>query len=150
MNDYTLLIPGLGSTETAIESIRDMLREKCTGMIEVFDYDSRGLSNTPVIQLDDGKSQAYIGPLRKNVVDAEKKVDFDGQSVSVPLDVFGVGRDQLTAFGVSAEKQNQMFQKWRTLPKNQQEAYTQSWDSLDKNDSTALQGFLQGMIDALS
>ncbi|GAQ92946.1 Resolvase, N-terminal [Klebsormidium nitens] len=109
-----------------------------------------GLSNTPVIQLDDGKSQAYIGPLRKNVVDAEKKVDFDGQSVSVPLDVFGVGRDQLTAFGVSAEKQNQMFQKWRTLPKNQQEAYTQSWDSLDKNDSTALQGFLQGMIDALS
>lgn len=43
MNDYTLLIPGLGSTETAIESIREMLREKCTGMIEVFDYDSRGM-----------------------------------------------------------------------------------------------------------
>lgn len=42
MNDYTLLIPGLGSTRTAIESIREMLREKCTGLIEVFDYDSRG------------------------------------------------------------------------------------------------------------
>ena len=109
-----------------------------------------GLSNTPVIQLDDGTTQAYAGPLRKNVVDAEKQVDFEGQSVSVPLDVFGVGRDQLTAFGVPADQQTAMFQKWRSLPRNQQDAYTQTWESLDKNDQAALQSFLEGMITALS
>lgn len=109
-----------------------------------------GLSNTPVIQLDDGTTQAYVGPMRKNVVDAEKRVDFEGQTISVPLDVFGVGREQLTAFGVPAEKQTAMFQKWRALPRNQQDAYTQTWESLDKDDPTALQNFLQGMVSALS
>lgn len=109
-----------------------------------------GLSNTPVIQRDDGKTQAYVGHMRSNVVDAEKNLDFEGQPVAVPLDVFRIGREQLTAFGVPAEKQTAMFQKWRSLPQNQQEAYTQTWSTLDKNDSTAVQNFLEGMIAALS
>lgn len=42
---YTLIVPGLGSTRNAIESIRELLRIRCTGIIEVFDYDSRGAWN---------------------------------------------------------------------------------------------------------
>lgn len=42
MYAYTLVVPGLGSTRDATESIRELLRMKCTGIIEVFDYDSRG------------------------------------------------------------------------------------------------------------
>jgi hypothetical protein len=42
MSSYTLLIPGLGSSRKALDKIRGFLAERCTGFVDVFDYDSRG------------------------------------------------------------------------------------------------------------
>lgn len=76
-----------------------------------------GLSNTPVVVLNDGSARAYAGQRRAQVVNPELKKDILGTLfVDIPLDVFSVGEQQLTAFGVPVEKQRAIFVKWRGLP----------------------------------
>lgn len=110
-----------------------------------------GLTNTPVILMDDGTAKAYAGHRRAEVVNAGLKKDVLGNDfVDVPLDVFTVGLEQLTAFGVPAETQTNIFKKWRSLPSDQKQAFIAQWEQVDPNDSAELNAFLQQMVDHLA
>ena len=110
-----------------------------------------GLANTPVILMDDGTAKAYAGQRRAEVVNTELKKDVLGNEFAdVPLDVFAVGLQQLTAFGVPAETQTAIFTKWRSLPSDQKQAFIAQWEQVDSDDSAELNAFLQQMVDHLS
>ncbi|GAQ92885.1 alpha/beta-Hydrolases superfamily protein [Klebsormidium nitens] len=106
-----------------------------------------GLSNTPVVVLDDGSARAYAGQRRAQVVNPELKKDVLGNSFEdIPLDVFSVGEQQLTVFGVPAEKQRVIFAKWRGLPADQKQAFIAQWEEVDEDNQAELNAFLQQMV----
>jgi hypothetical protein len=110
-----------------------------------------GLANTPVITLDGGSTVSYFGPNRAKVVDAAKKQSLiTGASVSLPVDVKMVGRDQLNALGIPADQQTAMFSKWIALNDAQRTQFLSSWNGLDKSDADEVRQFVQSMVEALS
>ena len=109
-----------------------------------------GLANTPVIALDGGSTVSYFGPNRAKVVDASKKKSITtGATVSLPVDVKMVGRDQLNALGIPADQQTAMFSKWMTLSDAQRTDFLSTWNGLDKSDADEVRQFVQSMVEAL-
>lgn len=101
--------------------------------------------------MDDGTAYGFAGNRRAEVIDTATKKDVLGNPVDeIPLDVFSVGEVQLTAFGVPADKQTEIFKKWRALPDEQKKAFIAQWENVDPNDQANLNAFLQRMIDSLS
>lgn len=110
-----------------------------------------GLANTPVIALDGGSTVTYFGPNRAKVVDASKKQSLvTGASVSLPVDVKMVGRDQLNALGIPADQQAAMFSQWMSLSDAQRTDFLSKWNGLDKSDADEVRQFVQSMVEALS
>lgn len=151
------IICGLYTTEMATEQPPSIAPGARAFVKEVEDFGTvqrtnlLGLSNTPVVVLDDGSASAYAGQRRAEVVNTELKKDVLGNTFEdVPLDVFAVGAQQLTAFGVPPEKQRAIFAKWRTLPADQKQAFISQWEEVDENDQAELNAFLQQMVDHLS
>jgi hypothetical protein len=109
-----------------------------------------GLANTPVITLDGGSTVSYFGPNRAKVVDASKKQSLiTGALVSLPVDVKMVGRDQLNALGIPADKQTAMFSKWIALSDAQRTQFLSTWNGLNKSDADEVRQFVQSMVEAL-
>jgi hypothetical protein len=75
MYAYTLIIPGLGSSKAAVDDIRDMLASRCTGMIDVFNYDSKGHRNVVDFMQNTlsgvglGSTSTRVGRLTKKLVE---------------------------------------------------------------------------------
>jgi hypothetical protein len=110
-----------------------------------------GLSNTPAIALDGGATVAYFGTDRAKVVDAVKKKKItDGTTVSLPLDVKTVGKDQLNALGIPAAQQESMFSKWIALSDSQRSDFLAAWNRLDKSNADEVRQFVQSMVEQLT
>jgi hypothetical protein len=108
-----------------------------------------GLSNTPVVLVDDGSLRAYAGAQRVQVVDKAAGVDLFNEPTSLPMDVYDVGFTQLTAAGFSVEQQKQIYTAWVALPSAEKDSWTAQWDALDPTDTAAANAFVQGLVGTL-
>ncbi|KAG5187456.1 hypothetical protein JKP88DRAFT_276177 [Tribonema minus] len=112
-----------------------------------------GLSNAPVLQLDDDSLFGFAGqPVRTELYDpVTKKNALDDLIATVPLDVRALGRVQLTAAGIPQEEQTIMFRKFMTkLTEEQRDAYKAQFVAAKASgDPAQLQAFLSMMVAAL-
>ncbi|KAG5184077.1 hypothetical protein JKP88DRAFT_244946 [Tribonema minus] len=112
-----------------------------------------GLSNAPVLQLDDDSLAGFAGePVKTELYDpVTKKNALDDLIATVPLDVRALGRVQLTAAGIPQDQQTIMFRNFMTkLTEAQRDAYKAQFVAAQASgDPAQLQAFLSMMVAAL-
>ena len=110
-----------------------------------------GLQDAAVIVSDDGKHLGYVGIDKFNVVDALTGLDGEANLFTLPTDFRSVGISVLTSLGFTAELQAVMFANFiSNYTKEQRDEYVAVYDALDKNDPSAVQAFVQNMVQMLT
>lgn len=109
------------------------------------------LQNCPVVQRDDGKLRAFLGPEVVEVVNKETKSDGVVVVADLPLDVRMVGIELMGAMGVPLATQGTMFNNWLyKLTKEQRATYTSQFAAVNITDQAAVGAFISNMIAALT
>ena len=110
-----------------------------------------GLKDAPVVLMDDGTHNGYVGQTKMTRIVKSDGYDLEGQVYALPLDVRMIGIQYLTVHGVSKEIQATMFANWmKKLTAQQRTEYTALWGTVDKANPTALAGFLDAMVTNLN
>lgn len=123
--------------------------------IQEYGYKTRpmlGLSESQVVLGDDGVQYGYAGQeLTHELIDPVTGKGGDEQSYSLPLDFRTVGIQVLTASGVPVETQGVMFNNFiKNYSRSQRMAFVQQYDSIDKNDASAVNAFVVSMLQMLT
>lgn len=111
-----------------------------------------GIPNSAIVMGDDGNKYGLVGPdYESNVVDPTTKLTPSGQTVPVPLDFRKVGIEIMGQFGVPHETQVAMFDKFMTdYSKEERDAFVESFEALDPEDTEAVQAFVDQMVAMLT
>src|SRR6476646_2317109 len=109
-----------------------------------------GLTNAPVITLDDGRKVGLAGTdALKHVVPVNTGKNLMDETIEVPLDVRTVGIQVMTAMSYSAETQATMFENFVKLPKSQRDEYAGLWLTVKDKTPEEQKTFVEDMIAAL-
>lgn len=101
---------------------------------EEFGYVKRtnllGLSNAPVIELDDGKLIAFAGAaVKSNVVLTATGKNLNDEVVELPLDIRVVGIQVMDSLGINKDTQSAMFSKYITLDRTVKQSLTDQYNA---------------------
>ena len=109
-----------------------------------------GVRNAPELQLDDGPYRAYFGPwVQASVVDSSTREDGLGIIHNLPLDVKAVGFVWLTQYGYTAEQQEALLGKWRSLSTQEKDTRSSAWGALDKGNTPEALAFITDLVNFL-
>lgn len=111
-----------------------------------------GLTDSAVLLADDGSLLGYAGNQAKDdIVSVATGTDGFGVTTPIPTDFRTVGIEAMTAVGIDADTQIRMFSNFmKNYTKEQRDVYVAMYDSLDKQDATAVSQFVTTMVALLN
>lgn len=111
-----------------------------------------GIDGSKVIVADTGAAFGYAGqPALEEVVYATTSKNLLDQTFPLPLDFRVVGIQVMTALGVPAATQDAMFATFMTaFTPTQRAQYVAAFGAIDPNDATAVEAFVNQMLELLA
>lgn len=110
-----------------------------------------GLSNSTVVQGDDGKYYGRGGKAKTlDIIDPTTGQNGEGETYTLPLDFRSVGISVLSQFGISTETQAAMFTQFMSKTKEERDTFVAAFVALDSSDTSAVQSFVTQMVAMLS
>lgn len=130
---------------------QERLYDKATGLYGYVERNTLlGLSDCPVMALDDGTLWGYVGDTKVQTLVKEDGKDLLGNVFSLPLDIRVTGISAMDAMNIPKDVQGRMFTRWLQLTTEQKTTYTDIWNALDHTDNAAMAAFIQNMVVNLS